>query len=119
MDVSSDKRQEVNNEGDPWPIPDDAITKAYAEYFARWHAETLFMSNPIAITTNEFYLRMIALGPVVVPLLLAGIKNGETFLADALATVTGAQPVQKEDYGIGKRIRESWIEWGHQQGIDF
>ena len=59
---------------------------------------------------------IIALGPAVIPLLLADLERTLRHWFGALTELTGANPVPPEDAGRIQRMAEAWVRWGRENG---
>ena len=54
--------------------------------------------------------------PFVFRRLESDIEGGNWICVILLADITGANPIPREDYGRLIKIREHWINWGHENG---
>jgi hypothetical protein len=77
-----------------------------------WLAATRAMSSITKATAHRTYLRIIALGEPVIPLLIADLqehpnRNWHT----ALCVLTGTNPLRPEDAGNGAAIAAAWKAW--------
>ena len=62
------------------------------------------------------YQAIIKLGPAVVPLLLRDLEKTGRHWFVALATLTLADPVPADQSGNIAKMKEAWLQWGHEQG---
>ncbi len=95
-----------------------ALDLAFARLVAEWRDATQFAANPSAAVTLPAYREMVALGPAVVPLILAALQAepDPSWLA-ALRELTGADPVPVEDRGRTRAMAAHWLAWGHVHGL--
>lgn len=101
------------------------------ELCARIYADTCFQSSHA--TDHPAYLKIVATGEAVVPALLCRIAHYAEHSNDegadnmmavwepicALGEITRADVVPKEDDGRLLKSIEHWLNWGHEQGIDW
>ena len=91
------------------------FAQAAFEALARWwREETRFQSSLHAMTEHPAYCAIIALGPEMVPLLLAELERSTDFWFVALHQLTGADPVQPHERGHVEAMRQAWIQWGRE-----
>lgn len=92
------------------------VETAFADLTQEWLEETAYSSSPTAITTHPAYLRIIGLGPDVVPIILRelSVRPGHWFVA--LEALTGTNPVREADYGDLPAMSDAWIDWARGQG---
>jgi hypothetical protein len=83
----------------------------------QWHDETGHMSSAISFTQHPAYLRIIAMGPAVVPFILEDLERTQAHWFVALRLITGANPIKPEDKGKVKRLANAWIAWGRERGL--
>lgn len=81
-----------------------------------WRTETRFASSASALVSNRSYLRIIALGLEVVPLLLKDLAAGPEHWSAALQALTGENPVPAESAGDLEAQRQAWLAWGRANG---
>lgn len=83
----------------------------------QWHDETGHMSSAISFTQHPAYLRIVAMGPAVVPFILEDLKRTRAHWFVALRLITGENPVEPKDKGNVQRLADAWIAWGRQRGL--
>ncbi|MHB8630512.1 MAG: hypothetical protein ACYC9W_01110 [Candidatus Limnocylindria bacterium] len=93
-----------------------AQQRAFRQLADQWYEETKFSSDTMAITSNDAYRRIVAMGEPAVPLILQELakRGGDWFTA--LEKITHASPVAKKDHGYPSRMRDAWLEWGRTTG---
>ncbi len=96
--------------------PGEPIEKAFGSLADKWHEETDALSSPTKITSNEAYLKIIALGQAAIPLILRDLqeRGGDWYLA--LRVLTDANPVRPEHEGYTTRMDAAWLNWGREHG---
>ena len=110
------------------PVPSDATASRnpgtsfalrFGELASRWHRETGGISAPARVTSNDAYLRIIALGERVVPLILRDLRDQGGFWYPALRAITGQWPVPAHAVGKPRLMKEAWFRWARERGIAF
>ncbi len=89
----------------------------FNELAEQWHDETGHMSSAISFTQHPAYLRIIGMGPAVVPFILEDLQRTQAHWFVALRLITGANPIKPEDKGKVQRLADSWIAWGRERGL--
>jgi hypothetical protein len=103
----------------PTPAPvlsDDELRRRFMQLANEWEQAVAYLSDSTLREAHPAYRAIIALGPAVVPLLLADLERTHRHWFAALAELTGANPVPPEDAGRSRRMVESWIRWGREHG---
>ena len=100
----------------PLIIQSENIKEKFEELSNKWHQETSHHSAPSKITGNEYYLKIISLGILVIPLILKDLQDhgGDWFLA--LRVLSDTDVVSEEYRGNYQKMRESWLNWGRKYG---
>jgi hypothetical protein len=75
------------------------------------------MSSAISFTQHPAYLRIIGMGPAVVPFILEDLQRTQAHWFVALRLITGENPIKPEDKGKVQRLADSWIAWGRERGL--
>lgn len=83
----------------------------------QWHDETGHMSSAISFTQHPAYLRIIGMGPAVVPFILEDLQRSQAHWFVALRLITGENPIKAEDKGKVQRLADAWIAWGQERGL--
>lgn len=101
--------------------PDHIIAGTIEDEFERraesWEQETEFSSSITDIVTQEDYLRIIAMGSDVVPLILRRLESSRRYWFRALELLTQAQPVPEGDLGDIEAMAARWLGWGRAHGL--
>jgi hypothetical protein len=91
---------------------DAALSKQFQQRRDEWIAATRAMSSITKATTHRTYLRLIALGPSVIPLLIADLqKHPNRNWHTALCILTDTNPIRPEDAGNAGTIAAAWKQW--------
>ncbi|MBI2907103.1 MAG: hypothetical protein HYX92_05545 [Chloroflexi bacterium] len=93
---------------------DEVLFKELAD---QWRKETRFLSAVDDIAMHPAYQRIIGMGQKAVPLILRELQHELDHWFWALESITGESPVPPEDAGKMRRMRETWLEWGHCRGL--
>lgn len=83
---------------------------------AQWREETVGYSVITPKVVHPAYLRIIGMGPVAVPWILRELEEHGGHWYVALRSITGANPVPREDRGRIPRMREAWLAWARDEG---
>lgn len=81
----------------------------------QWEQDTAFESVTPLVLCHPSYLRVIALGPRVIPLILDRMQSRPAPWFAALEALTGVNPGQGED-NLADATRV-WLDWGRQAGF--
>jgi hypothetical protein len=84
----------------------------------KWEDETGAMSLSDQ-KINDTYLKIIALGPDVIPYMLKAMNGpyGSPFWHTALRILTDENPVQSYELTKPNLIRQRWVDWGKSKKI--
>lgn len=82
-----------------------------------WREQTRFQSSGTVIVSNPAYLRIIALGRTVVPLILRDLEIRPDHWFWALHILTGENPAPPETQGNLRAMTAAWLDWGRQRGL--
>lgn len=94
----------------------------FKELYERWQ-KTRKPTSSIAgdITRNQFYFRIVGMGPRALPFILSHLED-ETKAGEpdhwfpALYAITGIDPVPPKYKGNIRQMALVWLEWGRQEG---
>jgi hypothetical protein len=92
----------------------DQIRARFSELKGRWKRETAGVSSVTRILLNPNYLKIIGLGPQVVPFILESLQNEPDHWFAALQALTDYDP---GPCGSFDATRGKWLEWAEQQGF--
>jgi hypothetical protein len=94
-----------------------AYARAFQPLAEAWRAETAHLSSISAKVSHPAYLRIIALGEGVIPLILNRLQTEPAYWFAALRSLTGHDPVRPQDSGNFRAMRDAWLDWGRGQGL--
>lgn len=104
----------------PWAIATSVprISTSLEQEFKRlrklWREETSGISSVTRILLNHHYLRIISLGPRVLPLILAELSQKPDHWFMALAVLSDSDPT--EPGFTFTQATEAWLKWGREHG---
>jgi hypothetical protein len=84
---------------------------------ADWKTDTADESSPTRVAMHPAYQRIIGMGPVALPWILADLEVTHDDWFWALRAISGQDPVAPEDRGYIDRMARSWVRWGMRTGI--
>ncbi|MBY0513859.1 MAG: hypothetical protein K2P78_08095 [Gemmataceae bacterium] len=97
--------------------PSPALASRFHSLTNEWQAATRFQAAPSAAVEHPAYRAIVALGPVVVPLILADLAVAPEPWFAALRELTGEDPVPSADRGRPRAAAEHWLAWGRSRGL--
>ena len=97
-------------------LPDDELRRRFEQLTDDWERAVAYLSDSTLREAHPAYRAIIALGPGVVPLLLADLERTHRHWFAALSELTGANPLAAEDAGRSRRMVEAWVRWGREHG---
>lgn len=104
---------------DPTEDRDQGRVELQARFDAlvqQWLDETGHVSSMTEIIQHRAYQEIIAMGPVVIPLILRDLEGEPKHWGPALRALTGARPVPREHAGKVKLVGEAWLGWAREHG---
>jgi len=107
------------------PIPDLAsdqvstLKRTFDHLVSSWKSDRGLIVSIEKMAMHPSYQQIIAMGPRVVPLLLAELEREPDHWFWALHVLTGVDPVPEEDSGNILKMARAWKEWGRQQGYEW
>jgi hypothetical protein len=96
--------------------PSQSMKDQFRGLAAAWEAATAHLSSMTVASKHPAYQEIIALGPVVVPLLLRDMEEHETHWFIALERMTGANPVPPSAAGNIPEMVQAWLTWAKDHG---
>lgn len=95
----------------------EGLKRRFQDLADQWREQTGHMSSAISFTQNPAYLRIIAMGPAVVPFILEDLERTRSHWFVALRLITDENPLKAEDKGNVRRMADAWIGWGRERGL--
>ena len=87
----------------------------FNELYQKWGQETSGLSSISKKMTNLNYLKIIALGKIVVPFILESLQTNPDHWFLALKALTDEDPTQPGDNF--EQAVEAWLNWGKQKSF--
>jgi len=94
------------------PNQDRSLDLDFQRYKAEWKVRRNPASAPEDIIHAWPYRAIIALGPEVIPFILAELEKEPDDWFWALAILTGANPVPEDAQGKLAEMTKAWLKWG-------
>lgn len=91
-----------------------SVRQEFQELASRWRLATEQSSDPLEKIAHPAHLRIIGLGPEVLPLVFLELAERGGLWFWALEALTGDDPVP--DTASMKEVREAWLSYGRQHG---
>lgn len=102
----------VNSNGEYVMLTDAEFFEKYRRLLWDWDLATRNVGWMKDMCADPNYLKIIELGPRVIPILLDDLKWSKRFWYKALEELTGCNPVPKEHEGNLEYMRQDWLEFG-------
>jgi hypothetical protein len=96
------------------PQISSSLEQEFKRLRSLWHEETSGISSVTRILLNHHYLRIISLGPRVIPLILAELSQKPDHWFMALAVLSDSDPTEP-GYTF-TQATEAWLKWGREHG---
>jgi hypothetical protein len=97
------------------PQLDINLEKRFNELASKWQHETCGLSSITKKITNFNYLKIIAMGKAVVPLILSSLAKQPDHWFVALKALTDQDPTSPNS--SFEQAVEAWLSWGRQEGL--
>ena len=92
----------------------------FADLIRQWHDERSITSSLSEMIVCPSYLRIIAMGELALPLILAQLRNEhddpDHWFA-ALEAITGQDPVPENAYGDTLKMADAWLLWAKEENV--
>ena len=95
-----------------------SIDKIFNENYNKWYEGTKYLSSS-KIYDNEYYRNIVSLGVYVIPCIIEKLKESPVQLFEALAEITGEDPVPENHWGDMEKMAEDWINWWDKKNNAF
>ena len=93
------------------------MRERFQQLSREWKRATRYFSSSSHLVAHPAYLRIIALGPDVVPLILRNLEHEPAHWFPALVALTNVDPVAEDDWGNVEAMARTWVEWGRTQNL--
>lgn len=94
----------------------ETVAQKFERLATQWRAETGFLSNFTKRVTHSAYLKIVGMGPAVVPILLRELQREPGHWFSALHLITEEDPIDPADAGDIGAISKAWVQWGRERG---
>ena len=98
--------------------PEEERERRFNELADAWHADTDFLSSPTKRKSHKAYRKILSMGMLAVPYILRDLNDRGGDWYEALADITGANPITPEIRGRVHSMKEAWSKWGREHGYD-
>lgn len=115
--AESDNRKTVSNAWNIVRSTPSAITGLEEEFMRLkklWNEDTAGTSSVTRILLSHYYLKIISLGPSVIPFILAELSKDPDHWFMALAVLSDSDPTEPGYTFI--EATEAWLKWGRDHG---
>lgn len=96
-------------------MPEVSIATTFQRLRDVWKTNKLVISSISKIVSDPAYLKIIGLGPDVLPHILEELRREPDFWFVALEAITRENPVRAEHAGDIVAMAEDWLQWEHQR----
>jgi hypothetical protein len=97
----------------------ETLEKKFDRLATIWHKAVAHHSSSRVRRDQPAYQEIIRMGRPVVPYLLRDLEITGRHWFDALAEITGADPVSDEDAGNIAKMKAAWLRWGQENGVQW
>ncbi len=89
----------------------------FNQFLKNWKRNTLSMSNPMQILSEQNFGAIVDLGEKVAPLILQELHSQPSLLFVALERIFNENPVALEHRGDIAAMTDDWLSWGARRGL--
>jgi hypothetical protein len=93
------------------------LQRQFMTLASRWRDETGMWSSFTRKAAHPYYLRIIAMGKQVVPLILRELRDHGGHWYYALEAITEENPVPPGVSGQVPQMKAAWLQWGRSRGL--
>lgn len=97
--------------------PASTVRSKFLELADEWRNSTKFVSSITQQITHPAYLKIIGLGPDVLPILVRELQTHGDFWFPALEAVAQLDPVLPKNRGNYVAMKNDWMEWATSKGL--
>lgn len=95
------------------------LEKEFNELAALWKRETSFLSSPGAKVTHPAYQRIMAMGEIALPWIMADLRKQPGHWFYALRFIAGKDVAAEAGAKTFSEAREAWLHWGNERDNTF
>jgi hypothetical protein len=92
------------------------IEEKFCKLRDEWREDMMFVSSTTERMIHPAYLKIIEMGPTVIPLLLKDMQQNYEHWFHALQVLTGGDPTDPDHPGNIMLLTEAWVKWGYEKG---
>ena len=93
------------------------VRERFQQLKNEWKMQSRYLSNTAQMAMLWPYQRIIGLGSIAVPLILAELRRETDPWFWALEAITGENPVPAEAAGNVHAAAQAWLRWGRDKGL--
>lgn len=95
----------------------NTVAQKFHALASEWLRDTGIVSNPVEIFMHPAHVKLLGMGPEILPLVLKEVEkmSGHWFMI--LDAISPENPVTPEDETSPERTARAWIEWGKERGL--
>jgi len=97
-------------------VTTETLRQKFERLADTWEKETILLSNIDQIQSNPSYLRIIAMGNDILPLIFNKMRSNPDYWFAALNAMTGINPVQENERGNIQAMTDAWLAWARKNG---
>jgi hypothetical protein len=98
-------------------LPRQELSDLFRRLVDQWRHDTDALSDPARTAMHPAYQRIIGLGPQVLPLILQEMQCNGGHWFWALRAISGDNPVTPDIAGRIPAMKEAWLQWARQKGL--
>jgi hypothetical protein len=91
-----------------------ALLEEFKSHVEKWKRATLQLSSLTKMIAHPSYMRIIGMGPVILPFLFKQLKERPDHWLVALNSITGTDPAPIDS--TFEMAVEAWLRWGRERG---
>jgi hypothetical protein len=96
-----------------------ALEAKFRKLAEEWYVETMPLSSYLEKILHPSYQRILTLGPKVVPLIMAELRDMPNDWFWALRVLTEVDPVEAGEAGNMRAMANAWLRWWEQDGLSW
>lgn len=91
------------------------VERIFAQLLEQWSHDTRVTSDQVAVLMHPAHLRIIGLGPQVLPCISKNLSEGGGPWFVALEAIVGENPFASTS-SKANQMRNDWLAWGREHG---
>jgi hypothetical protein len=93
---------------------DDNIASKFNQLASEVEEDCMMLSSTTQISLHPSYQQIIGIGKKVIPLLITRLDKTPNFWFKALESITGRNPIPKQDRGYLNKEKAHWKNWAKE-----